>query len=373
MSKSQNRGAAGAAGYRRFCEKAKDDYPRRLATAMGGRSRPLSVDSASRALLERWARGRRVPFRLVIRSRIVLRAAAGLNNREIARALGVSPLTVACWRSRFALLGVNGIARDAPRLGSRRTVPASLRRAILRKTVTEAPPNGVAWTSRSLARAVGVSHTTVQRVWRAHPVRRYQTPIAALAHDPRLEPRSIYVAGVYLGAPHAAVVITDRQPRRGTKSNGPSSSPEAAGKGSRRSALELVQLLARLETYPTARSSAERSRKEFLAFLGTVADRHERGERSHLLLSRVDDALRSVAEKWTETGPESREVNATADGTLHETVGRWLTERSRAPRTEIALKELPELRRAVDRWASEHENDERPFAWVNPREPKHDA
>ncbi|MGA8542648.1 MAG: helix-turn-helix domain-containing protein [Thermoplasmata archaeon] len=337
---------------------------------MGGGPPLPKLDPAQRETLERWARGRRVPYRLVIRSRIILRAASGLNNRAIARILGVSPLTVACWRSRFALLGVDGIARDAPRLGSRRTLSDATLRTILLKTVRERPADGKAWTSRSLARAVGVSHSTVLRVWRAHQVRRYQTPIAALAHDPRFEPRAIDVSGVYLSVPHGVVMISERLPRtsRSDRPGGEISKnePTSGSRTARRSPGELVELLAQLEEFPPARSSAQRSRKEFLAFLGSVAGHRERGERNHLLLTRVDDSLRSVIEKWSAGGPEIRQVDSVEDTSLHEMVGRWLSERSKKPRTQIELNELPELRRAVTRWASDQSAGVRPFAWVNP-------
>ena len=68
--------------------------------------------------LVRWSRGGSTPYRLVKRAQIVLLASEGRNNREIARAVGVNPITVRRWRSRFRLLGLEGIRRDAPRLGS---------------------------------------------------------------------------------------------------------------------------------------------------------------------------------------------------------------------------------------------------------------
>lgn len=300
-----------------------------------------------------------------------MRASTGQTNREIARELGVSPLTVACWKSRFALLGTDGISRDAPRFGSRRTLSDSKLREILETTARRPPPSGTSWSSRTLARAVGVSHSTVLRVWRAHPARRDRTRLAALAHDPRFQPRSIDLSGVYLRPPHAAIVISDSAPRN---SRSPRNMKPARPTRSRvdrtaavSSTIELVQLLARLESGPAARSSARIARKEFLAFLGSVADHSVRGARTHLLVAPGDESLRPIVAKWSSREHEISLASSEANLSLHELVAHWLSEQSRNPRTEIALTELPRLRQAVDQWASNLDGEVRPFAWVNAR------
>jgi len=339
---------------------------------MGGAPRLPTLSSSQRVTLERWSRGRRIPYRLVIRSRIILRASTGLSNRRIARELGVSPLTVACWRSRFALLGLDGISRDAPRLGGRRTLSDSKFREILATTLHTPPPSGTTWTSRSLARAVGVSHSTVLRVWKAHTLQRHRTRLSALAHDPRFQPRSIGVSGVYLSLPYRAVVLSDRAPETSrTHPRLPPASPikaRATPRASTRPVTELVELLARLESFPTARSPGRLGRKEFLAFLGSVEHHLAPGGRSHFFLAPEEEPLRSVVVQGSSRKHEVSLVGTGGDISLHELVGRWLSERSRNPRTEIVLNELPRLRQAVDRWASDLGGEARPFAWVNGRQ-----
>ena len=358
---------------RRTLTQLRNVYPRDRLIVVGGGAPIPPLDPAQRLIVERWSRGRRVPFRVVIRARIVLLASAGMTNRQIAKELQVTPVTVALWKSRFALLGLDGISRDAPRVGSRRGLSDVTLRAIVSKTLQEAPPNGKSWSSRSLARAVGVSHSTVLRVWRAHRVHQYRTPIAALAHDPRFQPHAIAVAGVYLHRPNAAVVISDRipeksrtqkpEPRRlesGTRSS-PREPPTSPG--------ELVQLLARLEDVPTGRSSARLARKEFLAFLASAANRGGPGAQHHLLVHQPDESIRSAVDKWGSPASEMRLVHSGSAGSLHEMVKDWLSERSKAPRTRVVLDEVADLRRAVDRWADRQSGGPRPFAWVSPRNP----
>jgi transposase len=128
----------------------------------------IKLSDSDRVSLERWARGRSTPARLVLRSKIALLAASGLLNKEIARELHCATKTVCLWRSRFAQRGIAGIEKDAPR-GSRRSEEAEvLVQQIIHKTLHESPPRRSRWSTRSLAAALGTSPATVQRVWKAH-------------------------------------------------------------------------------------------------------------------------------------------------------------------------------------------------------------
>jgi transposase len=128
----------------------------------------ITLSDGDRQTLERWARGRTTPARQVLRAKIVLLAATGMLNKEIARELCCGAKTVCLWRGRFARLGVAGIEKDAPRGGGRTAKSAALAQQILHKTLHEAPPRHTRWSTRSLAAALGTSPTMVQRVWKAH-------------------------------------------------------------------------------------------------------------------------------------------------------------------------------------------------------------
>ena len=136
----------------------------------------INLSDSDRVLLERWARGRSTPARLVLRSRIALLAASGLRNKEIARELRCGTKTVCLWRSRFAQRGIAGIERDAPRGGKRSKKSELLVQEIIHKTLHESPPRRARWSTRSLAAALGTSPAMVQRVWKAHGLTARQRP-----------------------------------------------------------------------------------------------------------------------------------------------------------------------------------------------------
>ncbi len=117
----------------------------------------ILLDDSERAQLERYARGRSTAARLVVRARIVLQAAAGMQSKDIAAKLGIREKTVGLWRRRFAEQRLAGIEKDAPGRGRRRTIPTARVAEIVRITTQETPPNATHWSTRDMAKIAGVS------------------------------------------------------------------------------------------------------------------------------------------------------------------------------------------------------------------------
>lgn len=137
--------------------------------SQGRPKHPFSLSEHERRTLERWARRRSMPT-LALRSQIVLACANQADNRTVAEKLGVTEKTVGKWRARFVRERLDGLA-DEPRPGAPRKVTDELAGEVIRKTVEELPATARAWSTRSLAEEVGLSHSTVLRIWNAHGVR----------------------------------------------------------------------------------------------------------------------------------------------------------------------------------------------------------
>lgn len=161
-----------------------------------------------RATLTKWARGRSTPARLVQRAKIVLAAADGLENKEIAAQLGCTRRTVGTWRNRFAKAGLPGIETDAPRPGRGPSVRAAKEAEIVRRTTQEKPPNANQWSVRSMAAAVGVSKDTVQRVWHDNGLQPHRTKTFKVSNDPQFAEKLVDVVGLYLNPPEHALVLS---------------------------------------------------------------------------------------------------------------------------------------------------------------------
>jgi transposase len=165
------------------------------------------VSDEERAVLEKWSRGRTTPARLVLRSRIVLLAAGGKLNQDIAAALNTGMKTVCQWRSRFAARGLAGIEKDAPRGGRPAPGAAALAAAIVKKTTTETPPAGTHWSTRTLAAELGVSPSRVQRVWKANRLQPHRVKTFKLSNDPEFADKVVDVVGLYVNPPENALVL----------------------------------------------------------------------------------------------------------------------------------------------------------------------
>lgn len=166
----------------------------------------VTLTGEQRTTLQRWARGRTTPMRLVRRARIVLLAAEGKQNIEIATALGVERTVVGRWRQRFVAKSLPGLEKDAPRGG--RPADTEMACRIVKHTTQHKPPNATHWSTNSLAKALGTSRSTVSRVWRANGLKPHLTRTFKVSNDPHFVEKLVDVVGLYLDPPEHALVLS---------------------------------------------------------------------------------------------------------------------------------------------------------------------
>jgi transposase len=169
---------------------------------------PLSIASDDLAELRRWVRSSQLPSVLSQRARILLLAADGVTNTEIAELVGVSRPTVIACRRRYVRRGLAGLS-DRPRPGRPQTVRRARRAEVLSVTLNPPSPRlGIThWSTRLLARELGVSRDTVARIWREYGVRPWRAETFKFSTDPQLAAKVHDVVGLYLHPPERAVVI----------------------------------------------------------------------------------------------------------------------------------------------------------------------
>jgi transposase len=166
------------------------------------------LSAEEREELKKLARGRKVAVRVAERASIVLLAAEGKQNQEIAEICGVTRRTVGVWRSRFAEKRVAGILKDAPRAGRRRSIGAEVIEEVVRKTTQETPAAGTHWSTRSLAKVMGLSPSTIGRIWRSHGLKPHLSRTFKLSRDPKFAEKLDDVIGLYLNPPEHALVFS---------------------------------------------------------------------------------------------------------------------------------------------------------------------
>ncbi len=126
----------------------------------------LVLSEAERSELMALTARRKTAQALALRARIVLGCAAGAENKDVAAHLRVDPMTVGKWRRRFVERRMDGL-HDEPRCGAPRTIEDARIEAVIVRTLESTPPGATHWSSRGMARASGLSVSSVQRIWRA--------------------------------------------------------------------------------------------------------------------------------------------------------------------------------------------------------------
>jgi transposase len=275
----------------------------------------LAVTPDDRPTLRRWSSATQVPAVVVQRAKILLLASDGVANTEIAERLGISRPTVIAWRKRYSREGLAHGLADRPRRGRPQTVRRQRRAEILVSTLTRPPEQlGVThWSSRLLATELGVSHSTVARVWAEHDLKPWQTETFKFSTDPQLEAKVRDVVGLYLDPPaHAIVLCVDEKSQIQALERTQPVRPVALGRAQQRThdyvrhgtttlfaALEVATGQVTDACHPRHRHS------EFLAFLQQVAKAYPRRQ-LHVVLDNYAIHKHVMVQAWLTRHPRVR-------------------------------------------------------------------
>lgn len=172
----------------------------------------VELTDEERITLEQWARGRSLPARQVERARIVLMAAAGELDIDIASKLGITNQKAARWRARFLEVGLAGLEKDAPRPGRTPSISSSTVKTVIRKTTQERPSHATHWSTRTMAAETGISEASVRRIWKAHGLKPHLIETFKISNDPEFVEKLEVIVGLYLNPPaHALVLCCDEK------------------------------------------------------------------------------------------------------------------------------------------------------------------
>lgn len=168
----------------------------------------IDLTTADRARLERLVRAPRTPNKQVWRARIVLLSADSVGTMAITRQLGTSKRTVWRWQERFRAEGVKGLLHDKPRPGRPPTVTPDQVRQVVETTLHQTPSDATPWSTRTLARAVGLGKTSIQKIWCEHGLKPHRVRPFKVSRDPAFVDKVRAVVGLYLNPPEHALVLS---------------------------------------------------------------------------------------------------------------------------------------------------------------------
>jgi transposase len=325
----------------------------------------------SRQLLA-WSRGRSTPHRLVDRARIVLAAAEGKTNDQIAVELQVHRRTVGLWRRRFALLRLAGIEQDAPRTGRRPRLDRKVVEGIVAKTLHTKPRGETHWSTRTLAREVGVHHTTVHRIWRLHGLKPHLTQSFKLSQDKRFEEKLMDVVGLYMNPPERSVIFSvDEKPQtqvlERTQAILPMGTDWPEGRPSdyrRHGTVELYAALNVLDGQIITEFHKRHRHQEFLAFLRTLDGKIAEGLELHVVLDNLRAHKTPEVERWLRRHRRIHLHFVPTSSSWVNMVDSWLSQLENRALARGSFRSVPELKQAILDFVEVSNGRAKPRVWT---------
>ena len=337
----------------------------------GATAEPLLLRDNDREELVVLTRSSSVGAGLAARARIVLLAAEGTPNVEIARLVGVSRPTVNAWRTRYAERGLPGLAEEK-RSGRKRSID---QRRIVAETLRPPPASlGVThWSSRLLANRLGTSHVTIAEAWKRYGVKPWKAETFRFSTDPELEAKVTDVIGLYLAPPENAIVLCcDEKSQIQALNRTQKTLPMQPGHAEQRTHDYVrhgtTTLFAALEIATGRITGVCKNRhrhQEFLAFLKHVARAYPDGE-LHLVMDNYAAHKHPNVRSWLAVNPRIHVHFTPTSGSWLNLVEVWFSiiERQAIHRGSFpSVRDLMiKIRAFINGW-----NDRcRPFIWTKP-------
>ena len=170
-------------------------------------TRTITLTRGDQRSLEALIANRNTPAKVVWRAQIVLATARGLGTSAIRRETGKDKTTIWRWQRRYCEEGIEGLKRDKTRKPGTPPLSDEIKAKVLTKTTTELPAGATHWSVRSMARVVGISHTSVQRIWREAGIKPHLMKTFKISNDPLFEEKVTDVVGLYMNPPDKALVL----------------------------------------------------------------------------------------------------------------------------------------------------------------------
>jgi transposase len=331
----------------------------------------IELSDSERAQLESWARRRTSAQALAQRSRIVLLAAEGLKNTEIAERLGVHRAMATKWRNRFAAHGLDGLV-DEPRPGRPRTITDEQVEEVIVKTLESTPTDATHWSTRSMAHEVGLTQSAVVRIWRAFGLQPHRQQTWKLSKDPQFVAKVRDVVGLYLDPPERAVVlcVDEKSQIQALDRTAPilpmlPGTPERATHDYKRSGTSSLYAALDLTTGKVIGSLHARHRAiEFKKFLQTI-DRQVPAELDvHLVLDNSSTHKTPVIQRWLAAHPRFVLHFTPTSSSWLNLVERWFAELTTKKLRRGAHRSVRQLNTDIRAWIETWNDDPRPFIWT---------
>lgn len=322
-------------------------------------------------MLERYVRRGTTAQRLSTRARIVLLCADGLDNKKVARRLRTSAHTVGKWRARFVDARLEGLL-DEPRPGAPRKISDETVEAVVVKTLETTPKGATHWSTRQMAKAVGLSRESIGRIWRTFGLKPHQTETFQLSKDPLLIDKVRDIVGLYMSPPANAVILSvDEKSQIQALNRTQPILPLRPGQAERRTpdyerhgtttlfaALNVATGNVIGKCYPRHRAV------EFRKFLEEVDATVPPELDVHMVIDNYATHKAPIIKAWLAKHPRYHLHFTPTHGSWLNQVERWFGLLTQRQIKRGAHKSVAALKAAIEEFLAAHNGDPKPFVWT---------
>jgi len=330
----------------------------------------LALSELERETLTRWSRRPKTPHSLSQRSRIVLLCADGLDSVAVADKVGVHQATVGKWRRRFLERRLDGLI-DEPRPGAPRTITDDDVEAVVVRTLEDMPPDATHWSTRDLAAQVGISASSVGRIWKAFGLKPWQTDTFKLSEDPQFIEKVRDIVGLYLNPPDKAVVVcVDEKTGIQALDRTQPILPMRPGQVERRThdykrngITDLFAALNLATGHVVHQLRPQHRAIEFRTFLNAIDAAVPEDLDVHVVLDNSSTHKTPAINKWLLRHPRFTFHFTPTSSSWLNLVERWFAELTNRKLKRSAHRSVRELTDDLNQWIATWNDNPRPFVW----------
>jgi transposase len=310
----------------------------------------------------------------VLRAKIVLGLAAGTKVKHLAAELGTTRPTVTLWRDRFLEQGVKGLEKDAPRAGRTKTITPEIVKAVVDATLQTTPSNATHWSTRTMAKARGLSRATIHRIWQKHQLKPHLVETFKLSRDPLFVEKLHDVVGLYLNPPERALVLSvdeksqiqalDRtQPLLPLRPGLPARQTHDY---SRHGTTTLFAALNVLDGTIISSCMARHRHEEWLKFLKRIDAETPPDLDLHLIVDNYATHKHPRVKTWLARHKRFHMHFTPTSSSWLNLVERWFREITEKRIRRGTFKSVQKLVQAIDAYIADHNRDPKKFVWSAP-------
>ena len=332
----------------------------------------VQLSPAQRVTLAKAARSTSGSVRFAQRAQIILLAAEEQQDIEIAHALGITRQKAARWRARFVALGIDGLRQDAWRPGRKKRINPAQTKAVVQKTLEQRPANATHWSTRTMARAVGMSAASVRRIWKAHGLKPHLLRTFKLSNDPHFVEKLEDVVGLYLNPPaHALVLSCDEKSQIQALDRTQPGLPLKKGRVGtlthdylRHGTTTLFAALNTLDGTVVATQMQRHRHQEWLGFLALIDGQTPPDKELHLIVDNYATHKHPKVKRWLKKHPRFQVHFTPTSASWLNAVERFFRDLTERQLRRGVFKSLEQLQAAITAYIQGHNENPRPFIWT---------